>query len=89
MKQLDKEVADARRHARQLPGLQEKMAAKRALKKLERERDTVMLNYHEEKKKIEAKEDELLEEIAAALAMTTQTECLFSVHWHLKETANR
>ncbi len=85
IKQLDKEITIARRTARQLPTLQEKMNAKRALKKLERERDKTMLNYHEEKKKIEAKEDELLEEVAAALQMTTRTEHLFSVHWILKD----
>lgn len=87
MKQLDREVADARRFARQLPSLKEKLDAKRALKKLERERDDIMLSYHEEKKKIEAKEDELLEEAAAALEMETNTECLFSVHWHLRDSA--
>lgn len=86
MKQLDREVTDARRHARQLPSLKEKMEAKRALKKLERERDTIMLNYHEEKKKIEAKEDELLEEAAASLEMTTSKECLFTVYWVLRES---
>ena len=64
IRQLDKEIADARRTARQLPTLQEKMNAKRALKKLERERDKTMLNYHEEKKKIEAKEDHLMEQVA-------------------------
>jgi hypothetical protein len=85
IKQLDKEISIARRTARQLPTLQEKMDAKRALKKLERERDKTMLNYHEEKKKIEAKEDELLEEVAAALQMTTHTELLFSVNWILKD----
>ncbi|MEE9355416.1 MAG: SNF2-related protein [Methylococcaceae bacterium] len=84
IRQLDKEIADARRTARQLPTLQEKMNAKRGLKKLERERDKTMLNYHEEKKKIEAKEDELLEEVAAALEMKTQCEPLFSARWTLK-----
>ncbi|MGX2953000.1 hypothetical protein ACWAU3_08290 [Shewanella sp. JL219SE-S6] len=39
------------------------MTAKRALKSLERERDQVMLNYHEGKKAIEHEEDLLLEKI--------------------------
>lgn len=85
IKQLDKEIAAARRAARQLPSLKEKMEAKRAVKKLERERDNTMLNYHEEKKKIEAKEDELLEEVAVALEMTTRSEPLFTVSWQLIE----
>jgi hypothetical protein len=86
MKQLVREVSDARRLARQLPSLKEKMDAKRALKKLERERDTIMLNYHEEKKKIEVKEDELLEEAAAALELSAASECLFTVRWSLQES---
>jgi len=85
IKQLDKEITDARRAARQLPTLKEKIDAKRVIKKLERERDNCMLNYHEEKKKIETKEDELLEEVAAALEMTTRSEPLFSVRWRLME----
>jgi hypothetical protein len=94
MKQLDREVTEARRQARQLPSLKEKMDAKRALKKLERERDTTMLNYHEEKKKIEAKEDELLEEAAAALELKADRDILFTailqaeIHCHLNFGGN-
>lgn len=51
IKQLDKEITEARRAARQLSSLKEKMEAKRMLKQLERERDQTVLNYHEEKKK--------------------------------------
>lgn len=50
-KQLDQEIKEARKVSRQLTTLQEKMAAKRQLKQLERERDDVMLRYHEEKKR--------------------------------------
>lgn len=85
IKQLDKEITDARRAARQLPSLQEKIAAKRVIKKLERQRDDTMLRYHDEKKKIEAKEDELLEEVAAALDMTASQEPLFTIRWQLRE----
>lgn len=84
IKQLDKEIAEARRTARQLPSLKEKMDAKRVLKQLERERDETVLNYHEEKKKIEGKEDELLAEVEQALAMTSYNETLFKVHWRVE-----
>lgn len=85
IKQLDQEIREARKAARQLPTLQEKMDAKKALKQLERKRDDTMLNYHEEKKFIEVKEDELLAEIEAALAITPHTERLFAVRWVLQE----
>ena len=87
IKQLDKEIAEARRAARQLPSLKEKMDAKRILKQLERERDQTVLNYHEEKKKIEGKEDELLEEVAQALEMTSFNETLFRLRWRVEGIA--
>ena len=62
-KQLDEEIKALRKANRQLATLAEKRDAQRALKQLERERDNAMLNYHEEKKKIEAEEDRLLDEI--------------------------
>lgn len=83
--QLDKEIEQARRLIRQLPSLKEKITAKRALTKQQRERDNTMLDYHEEKKKIEAKEDELLDEVAEALEMQTHSEHLFSLRWTLRE----
>ena len=84
IKQLDQEIKEARKAARQLPSLQEKLAAKRALKKLEEERDQLMLDYHEEKKRIDAEEDRLLSQIEAALEITPQRERLFAIRWRLK-----
>lgn len=55
IKQLDAEIKEARKTARQLPSLKEKMEAKRSLKALERERDNIMLQYHDEKKKLSRK----------------------------------
>ena len=85
IKQLDQEIKEARKASRQLPTLQEKMEAKKILKQRERERDRLMLDYHEEKKKIEAEEDRLLGEIEAALQMTQQREQLFAIRWQLTE----
>lgn len=87
IKQLDLEIKEARKAVRQLETLQEKMSAKKALKKLERERDDLMLAYHEEKKKIEAEEDRLLEEIEQNLDISVKHERLFSLRWRLEDTA--
>lgn len=84
IKQLDQEIKEARKAGRQLPSLQEKLAAKRAVKQLEQERDRLLLDYHEEKKRIEAEEDRLLTEIEAALQITPQRERLFAIRWRLK-----
>jgi superfamily II DNA/RNA helicase len=85
IKQMDREIREARKAIRQLVTLAEKVEAKRALKRREQERDTLMLDYHEEKKRIEAEEDRLLEAIEAALALTPSTQRLFAIRWHLKD----
>ena len=84
IKQLDQEIKEARKATRQLSSLQEKLAAKRAIKQLEQERDRVMLDYHEEKKHIDAEEDRLLGDIEAALEITPQRQRLFAIRWQLK-----
>ncbi|EEJ5118377.1 TPA: DEAD/DEAH box helicase family protein [Salmonella enterica subsp. salamae serovar 30:g,m,s:e,n,x] len=83
IKQLDAEIKDARKAARQLPSLKEKMEAKRALKVLERERDSIMLQYHDEKKKIEQEEDRLLGEVEQKLATEITSSQIFAVSWTL------
>ncbi|MCK9395477.1 MAG: DEAD/DEAH box helicase [Methylobacter sp.] len=83
IKQLDQEIKEARKASRQLPTLKEKMDAKKVLKQRERERDNLMLDYHEEKKKIEAEEDRLLADIEAALEMSQHRERLFAIRWQL------
>ncbi len=84
LKQLDQDIREARKVARQHPSLQEKLNAKRALKQLEQKRDRAMLDYHEEKKRIDAEEDRLLNDIEAALEITPQRQRLFAIRWHLK-----
>ncbi|MCG7374484.1 SNF2-related protein [Pseudomonas luteola] len=86
IKQLDQEIKEARKAVRQLETLQEKMNAKKALKKLERERDDLMLAYHEEKKRIEAEEDRLLEDIEQNLQLSLDQQPLFSLRWRLEGT---
>ncbi|MDR1462512.1 MAG: DEAD/DEAH box helicase family protein [Azoarcus sp.] len=83
IKQLDKEIREVRRAIRQLPTLAEKLAAKRGLKQLEKERDDKMLGYHEEKKRIESEEDRLLEKTEQALALTPHRQRLFAIRWRL------
>lgn len=84
IKQLDQEIKEARKAARLLTALQDKLNVKRAIKQLEQERDRVMLDYHEEKKRIDAEEDRLLNEIEAALKITPQRQRLFAIRWRLK-----
>lgn len=89
IRQLDQKIKEVRKAARHLPTLQEKVDAKRALKQLERERDTVMLNYHEEKKRIDIEEDRLLAEVEEALEITSRRERLLTIRWHIKGTERK
>ena len=82
-RQLDAEIKEMRKSIRQLSTLAEKRDAQRTLKRLERERDNALLNYHEEKKKIEAEEDRLLDEIDEKLDMTKKRQRLFALCWTL------
>ncbi len=84
IKQLDQEIKEARKASRQLPTLQEKIQAKKIVTQRERERDQLMLAYHEEKKKIEAEEDRLLTDIEAALQIKRHRERLFAIRWSVR-----
>lgn len=84
VKAIDQQIREARKANRNLVTLQEKMEAKRALKRLERERDNAMLGYHEEKKQIEQEEDDLLETIEARLEADTHQNLLFALRWVLQ-----
>jgi hypothetical protein len=81
--EMDREIKALKRENRQLSSLQEKLEAKRRIKRLERERDEAMLEYHETKKAIEQEEDQLLDGIEAKLQVETRVETLFSVRWRL------
>lgn len=84
IKQLDQEIKVARKASRQLPTLQEKIQAKKRVTQQERERDQLMLAYHEEKKKIEVEEDRLLTDIEAALQIKRHRERLFAIRWSVR-----
>jgi len=81
--ELDQEIKELKRASRQLPSLQDKLAAKRQIKQKARERDKAMASYHEAKKQIEQEEDELLDDIEAKLKLAPSTEALFTIRWRL------
>lgn len=83
IKQLDQEIKEAKKASRTMISLQEKMQAKREIKKLERQRDEAMLNYHEERKSIEYEEDRLLDDIEGRLTSETRVEKIFTIQWTL------
>lgn len=80
---LDEEIKTLKKQARQLASTAEKIQAKKDLRKLERQRDDALSEYHQAKKQIKQEEDALLDEISAKLELDTQLETLFSIRWTL------
>ena len=83
VEELDEEIKNLKKQARQLASTAEKIAAKKDLRKLERQRDDALSEYHQAKKEIEQQEDVLLDEISAKLELDTQLQTLFSIRWTL------
>jgi len=83
VEELDGEIRQFKREARQLASTAEKIEAKKALRKLERKRDDALAEYHESKKRIEAQEDELLDEVSQKLDLTCDVNALFTLSWAL------
>lgn len=85
--EMDLDIRDAKRSLRQLDTLEEKARLKREIKRLELQRDEAMLSYYENRKKIDQRQDELLDRVEAALRMQHRVELLFEVDWTLTETS--
>lgn len=86
VKELDEEIRQFKKDARELASTKEKIAAKKSLRKLERKRDDAFEEYHHAKKGIEKEEDRLLDEVSEKLELSCKTEVLFQVRWQLINT---
>lgn len=83
VKELDSQIREMKKAARGLANLQEQIDARRKIKHKESERDNAMLAYQQAKKKIEADEDRLLDEIEEKLKPRHEIEELFCLPWTL------
>lgn len=83
LKRLEKEIKDAKKTALALKTLEEKMIARRQVKKLEKEHDKKKMAYFETGKQVDKKSDELLEEIEAKLKLSHTADELFTIRWNL------
>ncbi len=83
LKNLEKEIREAKKAARAMKTLEEKANAQRQVKKLEKDRDKKMLEFFETRKQVDEKSDELLEAIEAKLNLSHEVEEIFSIRWKL------
>lgn len=82
--ELDEQIRQLKKEARQLAGTKDKIEAKKSLRNLERKRDDALTEYHAAKKEIEQEEDKLLDEVSAKLELSCNLTQLFSARWTLK-----
>lgn len=87
LKRLDSEIRAAKKALRGLPSLAEKAQAKRSIKTMEARRDERMLDFHQIRKQIAEREDELLDEVERKLALSHHRKRLFTIQWKLVENA--
>lgn len=82
---LDLDIRDLKRELRQLETLEDKAKLKREIKRFEQQRDDAMLSFYENKKKIDQRQDELLDAIEEALRLRHRVNVLFDVEWTLED----
>ena len=83
LKRLEKEIREAKKAARAMKTLEEKITARRQIKKLEKEHDQKKMAFFETRKQVDEKSDELLDKIEAKLKLSHTAEEVFTLRWNL------
>lgn len=83
MTKFDSEIRELRSSIRLLDDLEEQLAARQKLRKLEKRRDEHEYDYRKQIRDIDEKTDELLATIEASLQATETLEEVFTIEWEL------
>jgi adenine-specific DNA-methyltransferase len=83
IKELDREIREARRAAAGAPSLEDKLAAQKRIKALETQRKGKRRSLFDAQDQIDARRDELISGIEAKLAQRTTLQHLFLIRWSL------
>ena len=81
---LDNEIRLRKSEAKKLSRLEEKVAAQRAIKDLEKRRTEKRQNFYEAQDEIDKRKDALLTKIEKMLAQKVERTKLFTIKWKLK-----
>jgi adenine-specific DNA-methyltransferase len=79
IKELDRQIKEARKTARIAMALEEKLAFQKRMKTLEMERNNKRRALFESQDEIDRRRGELIAQLEAQLTQKVTTECLFSV----------
>jgi hypothetical protein len=81
LKELDKDIKFRKTEAKKILNLEEKVAAQRAIKELEKKRNTLRMNLYQAQDDVDVKKDRLIDEIEARLQQRLERNELFLIRW--------
>lgn len=83
LKALDKEIKFRKTEAKKILRLEDKVAAQRYIKEMEKKRNTLRMNLYEAQDEVDAKKEKLIEEIEARLKQDVEVNSLFLIRWEM------
>ena len=83
IKELDRQIKEARRGATVAVSLEEKLAAQKRMKALESERNQKRRTLFDAQDEIDRKRGELIAQLEMQLTQRVTNECLFTVRWRV------
>lgn len=83
LKQLDIDIKSLKTEARKMMNLEEKVAAHRRIKNLEKQRNEMRLNLYQAQDDVEAKKEALIGEMEGRLKQDVLINRLFTVRWEV------
>jgi ERCC4-related helicase len=84
LRELDRQIKEARRAATVALTLEEKLAGQKAVKALEAERSTKRRTLFDEQDRIDARRAELIAQIEGKLEQRVEAKTLFTIRWSLR-----
>ncbi len=81
LKELDKEIKFRKTEAKKIPALEEKVAAQRHIKELEKKRNSLRMNLYQAQDEVDLRKEKLIEEIEARLQQKLERNELFLIRW--------
>lgn len=87
IKELDRQIREARRIATTAPTLEEKLAGQKQIKAIEAQRNQKRRTLFDAQDQVDNQREELIAKIEGKLTQTTRTEGLFTLRWTM--TSNR
>ena len=84
LRELDRQIKEARRAATVALTLEEKLAGQKAVKALEAERSTKRRTLFDEQDRIDARRAELIAQIEGKLEQRVEVKTLFTIRWSLR-----